>query len=134
MPYITQEARDDLAYRQPQNVGELTYILTRIALRAEYYIDKIDDLKSAIRLYTEGKDEKFALYAEVLGALAAAGLEIRRRISATNAVAREARWALENAALAFYRDTVGYYEISKINENGDLKEFQALLASPSTWA
>lgn len=62
MPYIIEEVREQLDYRQPKTVGELTY-----------------ELYAAVLTYIESFDEKFAVYAEVLGALEATKLELYRR-------------------------------------------------------
>lgn len=63
MPYIDQEARDQLdAGGRPVKVGELTYVLTRAVLE-----------------YVQAKGAKFATFADVLAALDATAREFYRR-------------------------------------------------------
>lgn len=62
MPYITPYERSDVHYGTADNVGQLTFKLT----------DSITD-------YIDNKGESFQTYAEILGALEAAKLELYRR-------------------------------------------------------
>ncbi len=63
MPYIPSDKRNDMdAGYNAQNVGQLTYQLTRVAI-----------------LYLEAKGQSYQTYAEILGALEATKLELYRR-------------------------------------------------------
>lgn len=80
MPYIAEDRRRVLtAGGQAENVGELTYLLTRAVLDYELFEHQfrveIDEY-----LYVDREGEpRFKDYAEVLGALAATLLEYERR-------------------------------------------------------
>lgn len=71
MPYIYDEARQDLEFkREPENVGELTYVIQRSI--AHYLLAKRAD----------GADLHYADFAEVLGALEGARVDFERRVLA----------------------------------------------------
>lgn len=133
MPYIKQEAKEDLHYLQPRNVGELTYRLTVIALSDNHYSDKYNDMYYAVKQYWEGGEQKFQRHAEVLGALEAARGEIGRRLdccSTSTGVIADAKWALKAVRVDYYQNIVAPYENDKIRANGDVKEIAALISMP----
>lgn len=126
MPYISSDAKADLKHRQPNNVGELTYVFTKLALHGSYYMETYNNLAYAARQYMSFETPKFAKYAEVLGAFAAAKLEIVRRNAGGFGRTADARWALETAMHDFYMAEVGPYEDTKIIANGDVEELARL--------
>lgn len=133
MPYVTQAAKDDLHYLQPRNVGELTYRFTLLALSDNHYSDKYNDLMFSAKLYWENGERKFQRHAEVLGALTAARLELKRRLECCSVKLghlADAKWALESAQEDYYQSMVGPFEDAKIAENGDVKEIAALISFP----
>lgn len=134
MPYVNQEAKEDLHYLQPRNVGELTYKFVQHALSDNHYSDKYNDIMYSAKLYHEGKIVmSFQVHADVLGALTAARLEIARRLdccSVKTGIIADAKWALENAAADYYTNLTGPYEDGKIKSNGDVKEIAALISMP----
>lgn len=64
MPYIDKQTRAFLNNREPQNVGELNYLITKTCL------DFV------------GTEKSYALYNAVVGALESAKLEFYRRVVA----------------------------------------------------
>src|SRR5262245_21668776 len=133
MPYIRQDAKDDLHFLQPRDVGELTYKFTLIALSEQHYSDKYNDLLYAAKQYKEGSEKRFQQHAEVLGAFRATFREIGRRLdccSLATGVIADGKWALETAEIDYYQQVIGPYEDTKIKTNGDVKEIQALISMP----
>lgn len=134
MPYVNQEAKEDLHYLQPRNAGELTYKFVQHALSDNHYSDKYNDIMYSAKLYQENKMVmSFQVHADVLGALTAARLEIMRRLdccSTSHGVVADAKWALERATDDYYTNLVGPYEDGKIKSNGDVTEITALISQP----
>ena len=67
MPYITQEARDELALREPETPGELNYAIS--VLLGQYLLTK------------EADGLSYQTINDILGALEGAKLEFYRRIA-----------------------------------------------------
>jgi len=67
MPYITQEDREEMVWRSPENAGELNYILTRIVL--EYLTSNPETSYKA----------NYQRYNDAMGALEGCKLELYRR-------------------------------------------------------
>lgn len=70
MPYITDDAREELAFREPENAGELNFILTTI-----------------VRDYVVGSAENnykvnYQRFNDAIGALEGCKLELYRRMVA----------------------------------------------------
>ncbi len=119
MPYIAWDAKqrlDEEGYT-PQNVGELTYVMTKIVLSGE---DQTRRLEVAAEIYaSEQGPMRFAVFAEVLGAFTATELEYYRRMDASEFFNARVH-PLQQARANFYRIHVAPYENRKIAENGDV--------------
>lgn len=117
MPYITQEARQEMVSRPPETVGELTYWLYKRCLKAGEILLFSKQCHDICVHYLRSEDESFSRHAEVLGALTAASLELSRQ----HPELAEERQVLEAVTRIYYPKFVVPYEDRKIEENGDVE-------------
>lgn len=122
MPYLPEQAKIDLASGAPfTNPGDLTYIVTHVVL-LEPESNWDEAFAHYATRYIEDRGERFATFAEIIGAFSAADHEYSRR-----------RWQAKydpDAQLVsdtiheflglFYDKVVAPYENKKIEENGDV--------------
>lgn len=128
MPYLSRARKHELdAGIRPTTPGDLTYLLTRVALGesgGEATFEEAVD--AAVERYFERRDIRYASFAEVLGCLLSAKLEYARRVcedqQLRNALASPAivGYKFEQYIKDFYRNRVAPYEDQKIEENGDV--------------
>ena len=118
MPYIPQDRRFNLDVgSNPDNPGELNYLLTMTALESE--LPQKDSLYSSlmaiVRGYVEGMLLDYSLINEVVGALTCAKLEYCRRKKTVELDA-----VFDGVLVDFYLAIAAPYEDKKIKENGDI--------------
>jgi hypothetical protein len=70
MPYINEDAREELNYRPPENAGELNFALTRM-VQMYLYGDSDRDYKTSYQRFNDA-----------MGALEGCKLELYRRLIA----------------------------------------------------
>lgn len=132
MPYIKPEQRRTLdgadgdEYVVPEDVGELTYVLTTWLLKVpadfrRYFDSEITDYLESDRV----GEPRFQDYAEVLGALTAIEYEYERRRGGSTDAFFGVQMRVVLKDLDFYRrrwyhEHVAPYEDRKIEENGDV--------------
>lgn len=122
MPYIPKDDRHALiTERESENPGELTYLLTLAIFEAEREGTKIayNEGKGVIAGYLRNKPERFATFAEVLGAISAAEMEYYRRRGVNRQGNFQPTAFLGTLRSWFYYEHVAPYEDEKIIENGD---------------
>lgn len=116
MPYISKKDRSALALRNPQNAGELNYLLTLLILSKNE--DLKEEIEFQINTYIENKGLRYQNCNDVFGALVGCGLELRRRFGDTYNIEID---ILYRVLHTFYDELVGPYEEEKIRDNGDLE-------------
>lgn len=123
MPYLTSQEKNLLDQgSRPQTCGHLTYLLYKIGSSYNHSIwlttqpPEWIEIRDACTAFLPD-EPKFQDYAEMLGCIYAAALEIRRRKIFSFAGPAY----LEHVAEIFYSQTIGPYEDKKIEENGDVK-------------
>lgn len=123
MPYITQDAREDLRSRTPQTAGELTYQITvdlmaldPVTMR-QYEIENV--MLNRANEYIRENGISYQHISDVIGSLMCVGLEWNRR-QTSGIAGKRIKWVSKHVANIFYRQTVAPYEDLKIEENGDL--------------
>lgn len=113
MPYLTAERKAELLRGQEcVTPGDLTYILTKLALSGQYP----QLLVECDRYLENSRHNNYATRCEVIGSLECARQEFeRRRPNATVPAS-----ALSSAKYRWYQEKVAPYEDGKILENGDV--------------
>lgn len=130
MPYIEKTARLRMAIRgsTPENAGELNYLFTLSYIDVLNEVAPLDDLPqaltSAIDRYIWGKEPKYQLYNDVMGALVSSSAELCRRKVCPNPVIMQRLYDIASVVDftggEFYNNIVIPYEDHKIEENGDV--------------
>lgn len=120
MPYINAGAKNrlDIEGEVAETAGELTYQMTQVILGPSDQVAERRELRSLVSTYIQTRGERFATFAEILGALAATELEYYRRTKHQEFQRR--LFTIEVVRADFYNTIVAPYEDRKIAENGDV--------------
>jgi hypothetical protein len=120
MPYIPDSDKQALlAGVPPQKAGELTYLITHEFVEAvkQDLVPMHAHIENHIGRYIQSKGKSFQTFAEIMGAICAAGLEWERR---EQPKLEPVVSVLSDVAADFYEQVVAPYEDQKITENGDV--------------
>jgi hypothetical protein len=132
MPYLTQEDKNRLAEpgAKPEKAGELNYLLTMAYIKVYRRGNTTGletELWNAIFDYLDGKEMKYQLVNDVIGAISCSLLEFFHRILPTVDNDEEAEEFLHHLdervtefKVAVYNKIAVPYELKKREENGDV--------------
>jgi hypothetical protein len=118
MPYISNNARQELQTRTPQNPGELNYVfytLIRTGVTQQHVYLAI--AQRYWKDYAVGKG--YQAINDIMGALYCCHMEFHRRTTGYSGILTYANVLLD-VAFKFYQEVVVPYEKKKIEENGDI--------------
>lgn len=128
MPYVTQPEREELKTARPTTVGQLNYVITKLALKYReaqtFPVSQLaTEIRNTIAWYMPEK-KNYELFNGIIGVLQCARLEYARRTKRRDARDNRILFILDTVRDDFYKEVVAPYEDMKIALNGDIPEYQ----------